>query len=602
MDDATKNLGCWSVVFSLAALTSLVNSDISSYEAVSTTAITAAELKEHVRYLASDELEGRGAGTKGSQLAREYIAALFAEWGLRPMGKNGSYFQSFTFPGRLRLGEGNHLELTLPNRQRRTFIPEQDFLPLALSSSGEVEGEIIFVGYGISAPEKNYDDYANIEVRGKIVLALRGMPANDSKFAQEATFPTKLRVAREKGAKALVIVSGPLSPFEDEPVPFWNEPAMRDAGILGVTVKRAFAEALFYLEAVQRQIDETKKPFSFAIDNVYVRLRVNLQREQLSDANVVGLIEGSDLQMKNEVVVIGAHYDHVGVSIRGGQKQIFNGADDNASGTSGLLELAQYFAANREGIKRSLLFIAFGAEERGLIGSRHFVDNPTVPLDKIVAMVNMDMIGRLRNDVLFVLGTSSSPAWRELLEEINSQFNFTLRDSPGVFGASDHFSFYNKGIPVLFFFTGMHENYHRPSDDWDTLNYEGMERIVQMVAAIVERIANIPERPQFQRTPQPAERPAAPVGVSTGIVPDYSWDGEGVKLMGIRPGSPAEKAGLKAGDIIVEVAGKQIRNLYDYMDALNSVEPNKPVTFTILRDGQKITVIVVPEPMRRRSE
>ena len=171
-----------------------------------------------------------------------------------------------------------------------------------------------------------------------------------------------------------------------------------------------------------------------------------------------------------------------------------------------------------------------------------------------------------------------------------------------MFGASDHFSFYNKGIPVLFFFTGMHENYHRPSDDWDTLNYEGMEKLVQMVAAVVERIANMPQRPQFQKAPQPAERPAAPMRVSTGIVPDYSWEGEGVKLMGVRPGSPAEKAGLKAGDVIVEVAGKQIRNLYDYMDALSKVEPNKPVTFVVLRDGQKISVTIVPEPVRRRSE
>jgi membrane-associated protease RseP (regulator of RpoE activity) len=315
------------------------------------------------------------------------------------------------------------------------------------------------------------------------------------------------------------------------------------------------------------------------------------------------VIEGSDPNLKEEIVVIGAHYEDVGVSVtRDGVRVIFFVGDVYASGTSGLLELAQYFSANRDKVKRSLLFIAFGAEERGLIGSRHFVDNPTVPLEKVVAMVNMDMIGRLRNNTLFVLGIASSPAWKELVEEVNSQFNFTLRDSPGVFGASDHFSFYNKGIPVLFFFTGMHENYHRPSDDWDTLNYEGMEKLVQMVAAVVERIANMPQRPQFQKAPQPAERPAAPMRVSTGIVPDYSWEGEGVKLMGVRPGSPAEKAGLKAGDVIIEVAGKQIRNLYDYMDALSKVEPNKPVTFVVLRDGQKISVTIVPEPVRRRSE
>ncbi len=592
------------LVIALFALTvSLAQSDISSYKAISTTAITSAELKEHVLYLASDELEGRGAGAKGSKLASEYIASLFADWKLLPMGENGSYFQRFTFTGRLRLGEGNQLILTLPNGEQRKFNPEKEFLPLFLSSNGEVEGELVFVGYGLSAPEKGYDDYANIDVSGKIVLALRGMPANDSKFAQESVFPSKLRVAREKGAKAIIFVSGPLSPFEDEPVPFWNEPVMQDSGILSVTTKRAFAESLFNLEAVQKQIDETRKPFSFALSGTKVRIKVNLQRERIEDANVIGLIEGSDPKLKKEFVVIGAHYDHIGVAVtRDGKKEIFNGADDNASGTSGLLELAQYFAANRERIKRSLLFIAFGAEERGLIGSRHFVENPTIPFNNIVAMINMDMIGRLRNDALFVLGVNSSPSWKGIIDEINSRFNFTLRESSGMFGASDHFSFYNKGIPVLFFFTGMHENYHRPSDDWNTLNYEGMEKILMMVAEVVERIANMPHRPRFQKAPQPVERPAAPMRVSTGVIPDYAWEGEGVRLMGVRSGSPAEKAGLKEGDIIIEVGGKQVRNLYDYMDALSKTEPNKPIDFVILRNNQKMKVTVIPEPVRRREE
>lgn len=575
-------------------------SDLASYKAVSTVTVTASELREHVRYLASDELEGRGGGTDGARKAREYIAALFAEWQLQPMGDNGSYFQRFTFTGRLRLGEGNELVLTLPSGETRSFKPEGEFLPLALSANGETQGELVFAGYSISAPDKNYDDYAGINVQGKIVLALRGMPANDSTFAREAMFPNKLRVAREKGAKALILVSGPHSPFNDEPVPFWNEPIMVDAGILGVTVKRAFAEALFYLPDVQKRIDETRKPFSFPIPNAFVRMKVNLVREKLEDANVVGLLKGSDPKLQQEIVVIGAHYDHVGVGVdRDGTQQIFNGADDNASGTSGLLELAQYFSAHRDRLKRSLLFMAFGAEERGLVGSSHFVNHPTIPLEHIVAMVNMDMIGRFRNDTLYLLGVSSSPVWKGLVDELNAQYKFTLKDSPGLFGASDHISFYNKGIPVLFFFTGMHENYHRPSDDWDTLNYDGMEQVLRMAAALIERIANLPQRPPFQQVPQQlAKRPAAAMRVSTGIIPDYAWEWEGVKLSGVRPGSPAEKAGLKAGDVIVEVGGKKIRNLYDYMDALSDAEPNKPISFVVIRNGQRVTLIVTPEPAR----
>ncbi len=597
----------WHWMFALSLMAALLSwawSDLASYKAVSTLTITAVEMREHVRYLASDELEGRGGGTEGARKARQYLAALFAEWQLQPMGEDGTYFQRFTFTGRLRLGEGNELVLTLPNGEKRSFKPEGEFLPLTLSASGETQGELVFAGYGISAPDKGYDDYAGIEVQGKIVLTLRGMPANDSAFAQEAMFPTKLRVAREKGAKALVLISGPHSPFDDKPVPFWNEPLMADAGIIVVTVKRDLAEALFYLPEVQKRIDETRKPFSFPIPNASLKVKVNLMRERLEDANVIGLLKGSDPQLEQEIVVIGAHYDHVGIGVdRDGTSQIFNGADDNASGTSGLLELAQYFSAHRDRIKRSLLFIAFGAEERGLIGSSHFVNHPTVPLKRIVAMVNMDMIGRLRNDTLYLLGVNSSPVWKGLVEEANAQSNFTLRDSPGLFGASDHVGFYNKGIPVLFFFTGMHENYHRPSDDWETLNYDGMERIVKMAASLIERIANLPQPPPFQQVPQqPAERPAAAMRVSTGIMPDYAWEGEGVKLSGVRPGSPAEKAGLKAGDIIVEVAGIKVLNLYDYMDALGKLKPGEAAPFTILRDGQRLTVTVAPEPVRPRSE
>jgi aminopeptidase YwaD len=575
--------------------------DLASYKTVSTTAITAAELKEHVRYLASDELQGRGAGTEGAQKARDYIAALFASWGLKPMGDDGTYFQRFSFQGRLRLGDGNALALTLPDGTTKTFQPEKEFLPLALSANGEVDGEIVFVGYGLSAPDKGYDDYEGISVQGKIVLALRGMPANDPNWATEAMFANKLRIAREKGAKAIILVAGPQSPFDDEPVPFWNEPLTANAGILAVTVKRAFAEALLPLGEVQKRIDETRKPNSFAIPNARVRLRVNLTRERLQDANVLGLVEGSDPKRKNEIVVIGAHYDHMGTSTdEKGNQRIFHGADDNASGTAGLLELAQFFAAHRDRLHRSLLFIAFGAEERGLIGSLHFVNNPTVPLERIVAMVNLDMIGRLRNDTLYLLGRDSSPVWAELVNEVNRSVGFTLRDSPGIFGASDHFAFYNRGIPVLFFFTGMHENYHRPSDTWDTLNYEGMERLLHMAAILIERIANLPERPPFQRSPQAQQPSIAGARVSTGIVPDYGWEGEGVKLLGVRPGSPAEKAGLKAGDIIVEVAGKTVRNIYDYTAILSELQPDKPVPFVILRGNERLTITVVPEAVSRR--
>ncbi len=574
--------------------------DLASYRSVSSSAITATELREHLFYLASDQLEGRGAGTVGALTARQYIASLFHDFGLRPIGDNGSYFQSFNFIGQVRLGEENRLIVRRGDGAVRTLEPGSDFLPLALSSSGTVSGPVVFAGYGISATERGYDDYRGINVKGKVVLALRGAPGNDPSLNQWASFPMKIRTARDKGAAALILVSGPLSNWEDKPAPLWSEPLMTESGLIAVTCKRRVAEFLFNLNEVQERIETTRKPFSFPIESATVEITTALVRDTVTDANVVGLLEGSDPKLKQEFVVVGAHYDHVGARTgeRGG-KEIFNGADDNASGTSGLLELAQFLASQPTKPKRSLIFVAFGAEERGLIGSQHFVRHPPVALSQIAAMFNMDMIGRLRENRLFVLGVNSSPDWAPLVNETLT--SFTVEDSPGIFGASDHFPFFLQKIPVLFFFTGMHENYHRPSDDPETINYEGIERIVQAAARLVTRMANLPNRPRFHPEARPAERPMAGVRVTIGIVPDYTNGGQGLKLLGVRPGSPAEKGGLKAGDVIVQVGAKPVKNIYDFTAILGELEPGKPVEVIVVREGKPLTLSVTPQPVQRKE-
>ncbi|MCS7223102.1 MAG: M20/M25/M40 family metallo-hydrolase [Armatimonadetes bacterium] len=574
--------------------------DLASYRAVSTAAITESELREHVDYLASDRLEGRGPGTEGSLATRQYIASLFRDFGLRPLGDGGTFVQEFSFLGRVRLGSKNTLKVTRSDGSSCVLETGSDFLPLALSSTGSVSGPIVFVGYGISAPESNYDDYRGINVKGKVVLALRGTPAEDPSLNPAASFPNKIRAARDKGAVALILVSGPLSRWEDKPAPLWAEPMMAESGLVAVTARRKVAEFLLNIRDAQERIDQTRRPFSFPLEGATAHIEVDLVREMITDGNVIGYIEGSDPLLKKEFVVIGAHFDHLGARTNEeGQLEIYNGADDNASGTSGLLELAQYFAAQPVKPKRSLIFAAFGAEERGLVGSLHFVRNPPIPLSQIVAMVNLDMIGRLRENRLFVLGVNSSPDWPALVKETLSSFD--VQDSPGVFGASDHFAFFMQKIPVLFFFTGMHENYHRPSDDPETLNYGGMEKIIRAAARLVTTIANLPRRPQFNPEAKAVERPMPGARVSVGIVPDYTTGDQGVKLLGVRPGSPAEKAGLKAGDIIIQVGAKPVKNIYDFTALLGELEPGKPVDFIVVREGKKVTLSVTPEPVRRRS-
>jgi len=276
------------------------------------------------------------------------------------------------------------------------------------------------------------------------------------------------------------------------------------------------------------------------------------------------------------------------------EPQIHNGADDNASGTSGVLELAEYFSSHKDQMKRSILFILFSGEELGLLGSKHFVDNPTVPLNQIVAMINMDMIGRLNENRLTVYGTGTSPKWKPLLNKVNADSIFKYNFIDGGFGPSDHSSFYSKNIPVLFFFTGTHQDYHKPSDDVDKINFLGMEKVLNLVSGVVTDLVTNPEKIEFTKVqgeaPQQGRR--MNIRVYVGTIPDYSEQVEGFKIAGVNDGSPAEKAGLKAGDIIIKFGDKPVKNIYDYMYAMQGYKPGDEVEVIILRNGQELKTTI----------
>jgi hypothetical protein len=569
--------------------------------------ISTEEIISHIRYLASDELEGRRAGTEGCEKAAKYIVSHFEKSGLKPLGDGGTYYQDLRFTSGVKLGKSNSLTVELKGKKLELQVGK-DFLPLSFSSDGELMGDLVFAGYGISAPELNYDDYAGIDVKDKIVLVLRYTPEGydpKSPFYNYATLRYKTMNARGKGARGIIFTT-PISQREEKDLGGMRfDLSLADSGVHAAILKREIAKEILRfagkdLKFLEERLSH-KKNNSFVIPDVRIRLIIELIRERTSTSNVIGFLEGSHPALKDEVIIIGAHYDHIGLGktvSRGLNKnskdRIHNGADDNASGVAGLLTLAEYFSHHRSLLKRSLLFVAFSAEELGLLGSSHYIKNPKIPLDKTAAMINMDMIGRLRNNTLTVLGASSSPVWKALLESANSNIGLNLKTSDSGFAPSDQTVFYAKEIPVLLFFTGVHTDYHTPDDDWYKINGEGEKRVLMLISNLIRELNKTPMKIVFSRIKE-EERQFSRFNVYLGTIPDYSEEVEGVKLMGVREGSPAEKTGLKEGDIIVEFGGKKIKNIYDYVYALGEAKAGVPTDMVVIRDGKRVMLSVMPE-------
>ncbi len=583
----------------------------------SSAAITPEELRAHIRYLASDELEGRESGTEGNRKAAAYIVERFREYGLSPAGDNGGYLQHFEFVSDVRLGDDNALAFGVdgPASGLPALKVAEDFLPLAFTSNGVESGPVAFAGYGISAPDKGYDDYRDLPVDGKILLVLRYTPQGSSPHGElyrYSSFREKARVARDKGAKGLIIISGPADDPEDELVKLKHDRSIASSGLPLMSMKRAVAEPLLArysrdLRLIQDSIRSSKKPVTFDLPGLVASMHTDVVQIKSETANIAGYLEGHDPDLKREVLIIGAHMDHLGYggpgsgSLQPDAHAIHNGADDNASGTAGLLELAQAFASERDRLKRTILFLSFSGEELGALGSTYYVSHPFFPLDRSVAMLNLDMIGRLDNNKLTIAGGGTSTLWERLLHLYNKDSTFSLSVDPSGIGPSDHSQFYAKDIPVLFFFTGEHADYHKPSDDWDQVNYNGEAKIVRYVYSIARDVESENSRPVFARVDTPA-----PMGgrgdfrgfsITLGIVPDYGQTSEGMKVSAVRPNGPAERAGLKSEDIIVGMGGKKVMNIYDYMGILGELRAGDELDVEVIRDGKPITLHAV---MQRR--
>jgi Tol biopolymer transport system component len=598
-------------------------SPVHAETATASSVLSSNAIRGDVEFLASDALEGRQTGEPGAQKAAAFLVEKLQRAGLKPVLANGDYRQPFEFTAGVKsLPEKNRLSVTISGELAIAYEPEKDFRPLSFTANDSFEGEVVFAGYGLAVAAgagSGYNSYAGLDVSNKVVMVLRYVPEDvEPKRRQELNVYAGLRykamMARQRGAKALLVVTGPNSPNAGQLAPLTFDTSLSGSGIIAASINDKVAAAILgpagkNLKTLQTALDN-ENPHAeggFAIPRLKLKISTGVQQIRKNDDNILALLPPADNSASPEYLLIGAHYDHLGrgegrsLERAGEEGQIHHGADDNASGTAMVLELARAFAADRaknpENFHRGLLLAFWSGEEIGTIGSSHFADQPPVALSNIVAYVNFDMVGRLNENKLDLQGVGSSSVWRKLIEKRNlaAGFNVVLQDDPYL--PTDVTSFYPKGVPVIHFFTGSHEDYHRPTDTADKINYEGMERIGRFAYSLIADLLSSPERPDYLKVTHSDAGGGGreQLRAYLGTIPDYTTEVEGVKLSGVRSGGPAEKAGLKGGDIIVEFGSQQIKNIYDYTYAMDAVRIGKPVDVVVKRDGQKVKLTVTPE-------
>ena len=555
----------------------------------------------HIRYLASPELKGRATGSPELEKAARYIENQFRSFGLKPV--------ELAFPVQLgaHLGTKNRLKFK-ESGGSRSLQEGKDFLPMSFSSSGELHAGVVFAGFGVTDKKESYDDYDGLDVTGKFVLILRHEP-QENPHNDHVSFADKAVNAKMHGARGVILVNdtdhhaSSQGETVDDLGKFSEANGPKDAGVLYIRMRYDVAEKWLKAEgrdlhAISKQIDQDGHPHSFALSNLSVDLSVDVRTETKTAHNVSAYLPGET----DEYVIVGAHYDHLGLgdehSLAPSQiGTIHPGADDNASGTAGVIELARW-ATKQPKQKRGILFLTFAGEELGLLGSEWYVNHPTLPLEKAVAMINMDMIGRVREGKIYLSGEGTGSTFPKLLADVKppAPIQVDLAEKAG-YGSSDHTSFTTKNVPVLFFFSGLHADYHKPSDTFDKIDSADAAKLLDYIAEIITHLESDP-RPQFQRVAAPSAGPVGSGGGSGygpafGSIPDFNEPPKGVRFADVRDGTPAAKAGLKAGDILIEFDGKDIANLYDFTYALRAHKPGDLVLVKVLRGDKTIEAKVL---------
>jgi hypothetical protein len=534
----------------------------------------------HVRYLSDDRLEGRAVGTDGARCAASYIADQFRAIGLDPAGTEGNYFQPFPIRKGAELGADNALGI-----DGAAFALGSDWQPLGFSGSTTLDGTLVFGGYGLSSPGNAEDRFARLDISGRVVVLEWGDPDAPHGASLRGDPHFKATVAAGRGAAGVIVL------------------APEGMALPSLEAETRNALSLPVVLVAGARTDDVRVA---AEDGGRVVLRTDVRETRVDARNVAAVLPGTDPELRDEYVIVGAHFDHLGLggagSLAPDAREVHNGADDNASGTAAVIETARALA---EGPRpaRSVLFLAFTGEERGLWGSAHFVAEPTIDLASAVAMLNLDMVGRVNGDALTVFGFGTAAEWDEIVDAANAGLDtpLAIAKAPDGYGPSDHSSFYAEGIPVLHFFSNTHEDYHRPSDDWQKINQNGLERVADLTTAIARRLGSGGPG-EVTLTAIQQEQPAAPstsssasggYGPYLGTIPDMTPRDFGLRLTGVREGSPADEGGLRAGDVVVEFGGEEITDIYAYTYALRDKRPGDEVVIVVERDGERVSLTVV---------
>ena len=572
-----------------------------------------------IETLAGDDYEGRLTGSAGERMAGHYLIGQLQSIGAEPLPDRSEYRYEFTFTAGIEdtgttiaLTDADGAPVALPEA---AGSGEPSVRALAFSETAAVEAPLVFAGYGLSVPETadgfSYDSYATLDVEGKIAVVLRYFPEeSEGEVRGELTRISGLRnkafVARERGAVGLIVVTGPASPNAGELAPLTFDNAMGDAGLVAATVEGALGAAIIEgagrsLAEVQAELD-TANPHIAGFDlPLTASIDVRLERQPGTGYNVIGWLPPTRAaEIDKPYLLLGAHYDHLGRG-RGGDSlardeevgQIHNGADDNASGVAAVLAVGEHLVGVER--DRGVILAFWSGEELGLLGSDDFVERPPVPAGDIAAYMNFDMVGRLRENTVTVQAVGSSSIWTGLVEELNEPVGLDLSFVSDPYLPTDVQSLNAAEVPSLNFFTGSHEEYHRPSDDADTINYEGITSIVDLASAVAANLALRPEPPDFVRVEREDQQGgAAMMRIYTGTIPDYTQETEGLALSGVVAGGPAAEAGLEEGDVIVSLAGREVGDIYDYMYALDLLRVGQAAEVTVVRNGERITLALIP--------
>jgi hypothetical protein len=567
--------------------------------------ITESEIADHIQFLASDSIAGRKPGTAGDSLSADYIRNKFSEFGLKLMGHNGyQYFEAVT---------NAHASDNCSMEFESTALKlNEDFVPYSFSENGILEAEAVFVGYGFDIDQDSlkWNDYTDVDVTGKWAIILRGDPEldkSDSKFIPFSDERTKVLAAKDHGAAGVIFVSGVEVDKKDGLVKMFYDKNKSRSGIPVTNVKRSIVNEYLKqagvpstIEDLEKELNDNRIPGSFSIPLI-LKANIEVIQDEARTQNVVAVLETDQPGHASDFIVVGAHYDHLGMGGHGSGSRmpdttaVHNGADDNASGVSGVIELAGKLSSMKDQLKRNIIFMAFGGEEMGLLGSKYFVENPLVDIEQIVAMVNFDMIGRLDSTKsLMIGGTGTAIETDSLLKKLTEKYPFKIKYATEGVGASDHSAFYGKDIPVFFISTGAHSDYHTPFDDFEFINPEGQKAVLDFTLDLLANLANRDSNLTFQEAgPKTASRHGARYKVTLGIMPDFAGsETKGLRVDMVSPGKPAQKAGMLKGDIITAIEGMPVGDIYEYMARLKKLEAGQIITVDVLREDKKVVLLV----------